>query len=81
MSYRIGTDIGGTFTDLTIADGDKLIGKFKSPTTPGHLYEGVLDCVNQAALSLGINTEQLLAQTAVFVHGSTVATNAVLEGK
>ncbi|MGR8949849.1 MAG: hydantoinase/oxoprolinase N-terminal domain-containing protein, partial [Gammaproteobacteria bacterium] len=41
MSYRIGTDIGGTFTDLTVSKGDTLVGTFKSPTTPGHLYEGV----------------------------------------
>jgi len=81
MKYRIGTDIGGTFTDLTISQGEELVGKFKSPTTPEHLYEGVLDCIEQAAASIDISSSALLADTEVFVHGSTVATNAVLEGK
>jgi N-methylhydantoinase A len=81
MKYRMGTDIGGTFTDLTISQGDELVGKFKSPTTPARLYEGVLDCVEQAATSIGLSSSALLSDTEVFVHGSTVATNAVLEGK
>ena len=81
MSYRIGTDIGGTFTDLTISEGDTLVGTFKSPTTPAHLYEGVLNCVELAANAIGLSPSALLADTEVFVHGSTVATNAVLEGK
>ena len=81
MNYRIGTDIGGTFTDLTVSRGNELIGKFKSPTTPGRLHDGVLDCVAQAAVTIGMTSSQLLSQTEVFVHGSTVATNAVLEGK
>ena len=81
MKYRIGTDIGGTFTDLTISRGNELVGKFKSPTTPEHLYVGVLDCVEQAATSVGLTSSALLSDTEVFVHGSTVATNAVLERK
>lgn len=81
MSYRIGTDIGGTFTDLSIARDDVLVGRFKSPSTPGRLSEGVMDCVQLAADALAISVEQLLGDTEVFVHGSTVATNAVLEGK
>jgi len=81
MKYRIGTDIGGTFTDLTVSQGDELVGKFKSPTTPEHLYLGVLDCIEQAASSIGLTSSKLLAETEVFVHGSTVATNAILEGK
>ncbi len=81
MKYRIGTDIGGTFTDLTISQGNELVGKFKSQTTPENLYEGVLDCIDQAATSIGLTSSALLGDTEVFVHGSTVATNAVLEGK
>lgn len=81
MKYRIGSDIGGTFTDLTVSQGDELVGKFKSPTTPQHLYEGVLDCVEQAASAIGLSASALLSATEVFVHGSTVATNAILERK
>ena len=81
MGFRIATDIGGTFTDLSIARDDVLVGRFKSPSTPGRLSEGVLSCVQLAAESLSLGVEELLADTEVFVHGSTVATNAVLEGK
>lgn len=81
MSYRIGTDIGGTFTDLVVSHDGALVGRFKSPTTPHDLAAGVLDCVTLAADALGITLQRLLAETDVLVHGSTVATNAVLEGK
>ena len=81
MGFRIGTDIGGTFTDLSIARDDELVGRFKSPSTPGRLSEGVMNCVQLAADSLELTVEALLGDTEVFVHGSTVATNAVLEGK
>lgn len=81
MAYRIGTDIGGTFTDLSIARDSVLVGRFKSPTTPGRLSDGVLACVQLAADALALTVEDVLSDTEVFVHGSTIATNAVLEGK
>ena len=81
MSYRIATDIGGTFTDLALSRDGALVGRFKSPTTPGRLADGVLGSVTLAADSLGLTVNELLGQTEVFVHGSTIATNAVLEGK
>ena len=81
MGYRIGTDIGGTFTDLSIARDGELVGRFKSPTTPNRLSDGVLSCVQLAADSINITLESLLDDTEVFVHGSTVATNAVIEGR
>lgn len=81
MGFRIGTDIGGTFTDLVISRDGQLLGRHKSPTTPEDLSVGVLECVALAAAELGISTRALLGATEVFVHGSTVATNAVLEGK
>ena len=81
MTFRIGTDIGGTFTDLSISKDGNLIGRFKSPTTRDNLSSGVVACIELAASDIGIPINQLLGGTDVFVHGSTVATNAVLEGK
>ncbi|MEC9248431.1 MAG: hydantoinase/oxoprolinase family protein [Pseudomonadota bacterium] len=81
MTFRIGTDIGGTFTDLSISKDGNLIGRFKSPTTRDNLSSGVVACIELAASDIGIPIDQLLGDTDVFVHGSTVATNAVLEGK
>ncbi len=66
MGYRIGTDIGGTFTDLSISQDDVLIGRFKSPTTPNRLSEGVLSCIQLAANSINMTMENLLSDTDVF---------------
>ncbi len=81
MGYRISVDVGGTFTDLTLADEDVLLGRHKSPTTPEDLTQGVLNCIGLAGDSLNISAEDLLKGTDVFIHGSTTATNAILEGK
>lgn len=81
MSFRIGTDIGGTFTDLVLSQDGTLVGRFKASTTPGNFALGVLDCVGLAAQYLNLTVQELLADTQVFVHGSTIATNAVLESK
>ena len=79
MSYQIGTDIGGTFTDLVLARDGQLLGRYKSPTTPEALSRGVLDCLALAAHGADSDISGLLKNTDVFMHGSTVATNAVLE--
>lgn len=81
MTYRIASDIGGTFTDLVISRDGMLVGRFKSATTPDDLSIGVLNCLELAATDLNTTIEELLSHTDVFIHGSTVATNAVLEGK
>ena len=81
MSFSIGTDIGGTFTDLTLSQDGVLVGRFKASTTPDDLAAGVLECIGLAAEHLDLIIETLLSDTEVFVHGSTIATNAVLEGK
>lgn len=81
MRYRISVDVGGTFTDLTIAEteGHVLLGRHKSLTTPEDRSVGVLNCMKLAAEGLELSLEELIQNTAVFCHGSTTATNAVLE--
>ena len=78
MRYRIGVDIGGTFTDCVVADerGGRTVSK--APSTPGSLQDGVLEAVGVNAEQLGIARPQLLAATDLFVHGTTQATNAML---
>jgi N-methylhydantoinase A len=79
MGYRIGVDIGGTFTDCVVVDegGERTISK--SLTTRGSLQNGVLDALAVNADSIGLSTSELLARTTSFVHGTTQATNAMLE--
>src|SRR5580692_2911589 len=81
MSYTIGIDVGGTFTDIVVTrpDGATIIAK--AATTPGDQSDGVLDGIARAAAALDLSPEALLGQASRIVHGTTVATNALLEGK
>ena len=79
--YRIGIDVGGTFTDLVAIDDHGRITTAKSASTPRDQSVGVLDGLELLAGALGINRSTLLASTERIVHGTTVATNALLERK
>ena len=81
MSWTIGVDVGGTFTDIVVAFADGSVIIAKAATTPGDQSEGVLDGIALAADRLGLTTASLLAGASRIVHGTTAATNALLEGK
>jgi N-methylhydantoinase A len=78
MTYRLGVDVGGTFTDLLLFD--QTSGNFwrhKTPSTPHDSSEGILNGVTAICEKAGISPSDV----EFFLHGTTVATNAVLEGK
>jgi N-methylhydantoinase A len=78
MAYRLGVDVGGTFTDLLLFDD--VSGGFwrnKTPSTPADSSQGVMNGVIQICEAAGIKPSAI----EVFLHGTTVATNAMLEGK
>ena len=79
--YRIGTDIGGTFTDLVAVDSDGIVTFAKYPTTPADPSIGMVEGLATLANELGTTRQELLERTALIIHGTTVATNALLEGK
>ncbi|HEY9215988.1 MAG TPA: hydantoinase/oxoprolinase family protein [Ancylobacter sp.] len=76
--FRIGIDIGGTFTDCVVhtQDGGAFI--VKSPSTPGAFATGFMNALGVAAGRLDLSLEALLARTGMIVHGTTVSTNAVV---
>ncbi len=78
MSYRLGVDVGGTFTDLLLFD-DKTGAshKTKVPSTPDDPSRAVVNGTKDICEIAGISADQI----DYFLHGTTVATNAVLEGK
>ena len=78
MSYRLGVDVGGTFTDLLLFD-DKTGAshKTKVPSTPDDPSRAVVNGTKDICQIAGITADQI----DYFLHGTTVATNAVLEGK
>jgi N-methylhydantoinase A len=71
--YRIAVDIGGTFVDSIVFDRDGPTRLAKASTTPGDPERGVLDAVSQLGVDLG--------DVEVFVHGTTLGLNAVLQRK
>src|SRR3954454_144522 len=72
----LGVDVGGTFTDAALLDGERLI-TAKAPSTPKDQSRGVIEAVNAALDQAGARAEDVER----FVHGMTVGTNALLEGK
>jgi N-methylhydantoinase A len=79
--FRIGIDVGGTFTDLVAIDASGAATLTKVPSTPDDPSLGVLDGLAALAEKLGRGRAAMLAQTERIVHGTTVATNALLEHK
>ena len=78
MAYRLGVDVGGTFTDLLLFDqGSGGFWRHKTPSTPHDSSVGILIGVEAICAAAAIDP----ADIEFFLHGTTVATNAVLEGK
>jgi N-methylhydantoinase A len=80
MSYQIAVDIGGTFTDLYLLDEDGERQGFKASTTPDNPINGVKNVIEKAASDKDMATDELLSETEQFVHGTTISTNAIIEG-
>ena len=78
---RIGVDVGGTFTDLVGVDDAGRVTIAKSASTPADPSIGVMDGLELLAGELGMELAELLGEAGLIVHGTTVATNALLERK
>jgi N-methylhydantoinase A len=74
-------DIGGTFTDLVVHSDERGLEIFKSPTTPGEFELGFMNALGLAAESHALPLADFLARNDFIVHGTTVSTNALVEGK
>jgi N-methylhydantoinase A len=79
--YRVGIDVGGTFTDLVAVDDAGRVTLAKSASTPADQSLGAMEGLDLLARALGLDRAALLRQTERIVHGTTVATNALLERK
>ena len=79
--WRIGIDVGGTFTDLVLTDSAAVSRVVKVPSIPADPSQGVLAALERLAGDLDCAVEDVLGDCALFLHGSTVATNRMIEGK
>ena len=86
MSKYACVDVGGTFTDAAVVDENGSVNVFKSPTTPHDWTEGILGALRVASEHYEEPFDDFLKDISVvnagmFTHGSTIATNAVVEKK
>lgn len=81
MAYICGIDVGGTFTDCVVIDESGQVTAAKSPSTPGDFSRGMFEVLEVAARQLGVPADQFLTQIDALFHGTTVATNAMVERK
>src|SRR5262245_8134014 len=79
--FRVGIDVGGTFTELVAVDDAGRVTLAKSASTPADPSLGVMDGLHLLSRELSLDLRGLLADTRLIVHGTTVATNALLERK
>jgi len=77
-SYRIGVDVGGTFTDLFVWSSSGGVETFKVLSTPADPSAGVLEGLATIAATHSLTVEEFAPRIATIVHGTTVTTNAVL---
>jgi len=78
-SFQVGVDIGGTFTDcVVITEKGDLIAA-KSPSTPPHFAQGMLNSMAAAAERIGLPLDQFCARIKVLTHGTTVGTNTLIQ--
>lgn len=80
MNYIVGVDIGGTFTDVVVVDAKGKVTLGKTFSQPSNFSEGVIKGIGIAARQLGISPADLLGNTGLFLHSTTIAENAIVGG-
>ena len=78
MSYRVGIDIGGTFTDFALLKGDAVV-LHKTLSTPEDRSLGVMAGLEKLAAGEGLALGAFLAECDAIVHGTTIADNTLIE--
>lgn len=81
MAYRISVDTGGTFTDIVVSEGGRIVLIEKALTTPERIFRGMQAAIEIAAQRLDLSLAQLLAETELLIYGTTRSTNAIVERK
>jgi N-methylhydantoinase A len=79
MGYRIGIDVGGTFTDFILARSPDGILLSKEPTSLPDQSEGVMRGLARLAEAVGLDLRTFLGRTDLVVHGTTTADNTLIE--
>jgi N-methylhydantoinase A len=78
MGYKVGVDVGGTFTDFLMVDEEGKVKIYKSPSTPADPSIGLLNGLEDLAREHGLKLKEFAKEIDIIVHGTTVTTNAIL---
>jgi N-methylhydantoinase A len=78
MKYRVGIDVGGTFTDFLLTAEDRNSEIYKVLSTPDDPSIGLMSGLEEMAKSKGLSLREFIKDIETIVHGTTVTTNAVL---
>ncbi len=78
MEYKIGIDVGGTFTDFLLSSGDGQSEVYKVLSTPDDPSVGLLNGLAEMAKAKKLSLNDFIKKVTTIVHGTTVTTNAVL---
>jgi len=81
MSYLVGIDIGGTFTDCAIVDRAGKLLTTKVPSTPQDFSQGMMDALQTGARALELSLHDFCRDIAFLSHGTTVGTNTIIQKK
>jgi N-methylhydantoinase A len=81
LTYIIGVDIGGTFTDAFASDRDGSVWSAKAPSTPPTYSEGFLAALTELAAQIGVSRPQMLSDATYICHGTTTTLNALVTGR
>ena len=81
MSFVVATDVGGTCTDTVIVEDGRSVFIGKALSTPPDFADGVIASIGSAADAMQVSLADIFRQTTLFIHGSTVVDNTLLERK
>ena len=79
MTYLVGIDIGGTFTDCAIVDRAGKLLTAKVPSTPQDFSRGMMDALGAGAQALGLSLDDFCRDISFLSHGTTVGTNTIIQ--
>src|SRR5947209_6627610 len=80
MNYRIGIDVGGTFTDFLLVRDDGSFSTYKTFTSTPDQSGGIMEGLAKFAQDEGTHLRELLGNIDLILHGTTATTNSVLTG-
>jgi N-methylhydantoinase A len=77
--FRVGVDVGGTFTDFTVLHADGRVSLWKEDSDPVEPIRPIRQGLQAVADRLALPLETFLSRTELFVHGTTIATNSLIQ--